>query len=50
MGALLTADLLSEVTSGISTVIGWIATVISALFGTGLRAGQLPYQCQTEQR
>lgn len=38
---LLAADLLSEVTSGISTVIGWIATVISSLFGTGTGAGQL---------
>lgn len=37
----LAADLLSEVTSGISTVISWIGTVIEALLGTGSTAGSL---------
>lgn len=37
----LAADLLSEVTSGISTVISWIGTVIEALLGSGSTAGSL---------
>lgn len=37
----LAADLLSEVTSGISTVISWIGTVIEALLGSGNTAGSL---------
>lgn len=39
--AFLPADLLSEVTSGISTVISWIGTVIGALLGSGSNEGQL---------
>ena len=42
MGMLLVGTgLLDEVTSGISTVIGWVASVVSALIGTGTGEGQL---------